>query len=63
MDNYKTVSEMQKILNLPKQSIYYLIRKYRIPSLKIGLRRKKYDFNKLKEILKEYYKNEQQSIC
>ena len=58
MENYKTVSEMQKILNLPKQSIYYLVRKFQIPFQKIGLRRKKYDFKKLKEILKKYYKNE-----
>jgi hypothetical protein len=58
MENYKTVNEIQKILNLPKQSIYYLLRKYQIPFQKIGLRRKKYDFNKLKEILQKYYKNE-----
>jgi hypothetical protein len=58
MENYKTVGEIQKILNLPRQSIYYLIRKFKVPFQKAGLRKKKYDFNKLKEILKKYYKNE-----
>jgi hypothetical protein len=57
MEEYKRITEIQKNLNLPRSSIYYLIRKFKVRSKKIGLRKRLYDFNQLKEIIKKYYSN------
>jgi predicted transcriptional regulator len=57
MEDYKSVNEIKKILNIPKSSIYYLIRKFKVKKKKVGLRKKLYDINQLKEIIKKYYAN------
>jgi len=58
MEEYKSVKEIMKNLNLPRSSIYYLIRKFNVKKKKVGLRKKLYDLNQLKEILKRHYSNE-----
>jgi DNA-binding transcriptional MerR regulator len=55
MEDYKSIKEISKIFNLPRSSIYFLIKKFNIKSKKRGLRRKLYDFNQFKSIFKQYY--------
>jgi transposase len=57
MEDYKSINEIKKILNISKSSIYYLIRKFKVKKKKVGLRKKLYDINQLKEIIKKYYAN------
>jgi DNA-binding transcriptional MerR regulator len=55
MEDYKSIKEMSKIFNLPRSSIYYLIRKFNIKSKKRGLRRKLYDFNQFQSVFNKFY--------
>jgi len=57
MGEYKSVSEIVKILNLPRQSIYYLIRKFGVNRKRVGLRKNLYNINQLKEIIRKHYAN------
>jgi hypothetical protein len=55
MEDYKTAKEISAIINLPKSTIYYLIRKWNIKSKKQGLRRKLYDFNQFQSLFNQHY--------
>ncbi len=55
MENYKSIKEISEIFNLPRSSIYFLIKKFNIKSKRKGLRKKVYDFNQLQSIIKQYY--------
>jgi DNA-binding transcriptional MerR regulator len=55
MEDYKSIKEISEIFNLPRSSIYFLIKKFNIKSKKRGLRRKLYDFNQFQSVFKKYY--------
>jgi DNA-binding transcriptional MerR regulator len=55
MEDYKTVKEISAIVNLPKSTIYYLIRKWNIKSKKRGLRKKLYDFYQFQSLFNQHY--------
>jgi hypothetical protein len=55
MEDYKTVREISAIVNLPKSSVYYLIRRWSIKSKRQGLRKKIYDFNQFQSLFRQYY--------
>jgi DNA-binding transcriptional MerR regulator len=55
MEDYKTAKEISAIFNLPKSTIYYLVRKWNIKAKKRGLKRRLYDFNQLQSLIKQYY--------
>jgi predicted transcriptional regulator len=57
MEEYKSVKEIMKTLNLPRSSIYYLIRKFNIKKKKVGLKKKLYDISQIKEIIGKHYAN------
>jgi DNA-binding transcriptional MerR regulator len=58
MEDYKTVREISEIIDLPKSTVYYLIKKWNIKSKKKGLKRRLYDFNQLQSLLNQYYEIE-----
>jgi DNA-binding transcriptional MerR regulator len=55
MEDYKTIKEISAIANLPKSSVYYLVRKWNIRTKKRGLRRRLYDFNQFQSLFNQHY--------